>query len=163
MYFKKFIIIIVLSLSPVIAFSAPYLNVIDDISFGNLLGKTGSCELNAITNVIGNQSGNLCLYNETGTPGRYLIISSSNKVIRIKISTKTNSGDGIVFVPSGVYRVTGELDVVIVADQYQDIDTGDTGILEIKLGGALTAHLTLSLASTFSFTNLTGIDWNELP
>jgi hypothetical protein len=163
MYFKKFIVMAVLSLSPIIAFSDPYLNVIDDISFGSLLGKTGSCELNAITKVIDNQSGNLCLYNETGTPGRYLIVSSSNKVIRIRINTKTNSGDGIVFVPSGVYRVTGEVDIDIVADQYQDISTGTTGILEIKLGGALTAHLTLSLASTFSFTNLTGIEWNELP
>lgn len=163
MYVNKLIIIVVLLFSPIVAFSAPYLSALDDISFGELLGKNGSCELDATTNIIGNHTGSLCLYNKTGTPGRYLIVSSPDKIIRIRINTKTNSGDGITFIPSGVYRVTGEVDVAIVANQYQNIDTGTTGILEIKLGGVLAAQIELSLASTFTFTNMTGIDWNELP
>jgi len=163
MYIKKLIVVIVLLFSPIIAFAAPILSVINDISFGDVLGKTGSCELDAITTIIGNQTGSLCLYNQTGTPGRYLIVSSSNTIIRIRVNTKTNSGDGITFVPSGVYLVTGEADVTLLPNTYQDIDTGSTGILEIKLGGVLAASQELSFGTTYSFSNATGIDWNELP
>ncbi|TWX67483.1 hypothetical protein [Colwellia sp. C1TZA3] len=146
-----------------IALSAAYFSTLDELSFGELMGFPGSCEMDALTGDIGNQTGSFCLYDKKGTVGSYLIVSSAYKVISIKINRRMNSGDGITFIPSGVYQVSGEADIAILPDQLQNINTGDTGILHIKLGGSLRSNQALSFSSLFTFTNIAGIEWDELP
>jgi len=155
--------LLTLFIIPSIVWSAPYFSVLDEMSFGELLGFPGSCEMNGVTGVIGNPVGNLCLADKTGTVGSYMIVSSPNKIIRIKINRRFDDGNGIIFIPSGTYQVTGESDIEVIADQFQNIDTGDTGFLFIKLGGVLTASQKLNFATLYSLSNIVGIEWDELP
>lgn len=160
--FRAFYIFCVLLL-PFSAFCAPYLNTVNHIDFGDLLGFPGSCEMNGDTGVISNLTGNFCLPDKTGTPGLYIIVSSPNKIIRIRINSKANTGNGIRLTPSGIYEVTDEADVAIIPDQFQDIDTGSYGSVFIRLGGSISAAAPLSFGGSYPQTNVVGIEWNELP
>jgi hypothetical protein len=143
----------------------PYINEVQKLEFGELMGFTGSCSLAYDTKVLSDNGGSLCPFSKVryGEPGQYFIVANFNTDVEIRIASRNNDGDGIAYTPSGVYRVHGESDIAIIADSNQTVSSGTTGVITILLGGTLTVSSIKALGSTFNVTLEQGITFNELP
>jgi hypothetical protein len=143
----------------------PFMNIIHNADFGELLGLPGSCVLDHSTNEVTDAGGSLCPFADQryGEAGEYIIVATSNTNVTINISIRTDEGDGLNFVPSGVYQVNGESDISITATQDQTIFSGNTGVITIVMGGTLTASNTLAYNASYSIELENGISFNEVP
>jgi hypothetical protein len=136
-----------------------------ELEFGELMGFTGSCILAYDTKILSDNGGSLCPFPNVryGEPGEYLIVANFNTDLEIMIVSRPSDGDGISYTPAGIYRVHGEADTAIIADQNQTISSGTTGVITIILGGTLTLTSNKAFASLYTVTTEQGIIFNELP
>ncbi|WP_448567972.1 hypothetical protein [Thalassotalea ganghwensis] len=150
---------------PSYGFIEPYINVTQIIDYGELLPLTGICHIDHDTKEVIDIAGNVCPYPDTryGEPGRYMLVGNPNTNMSIKIASRLNPGDGMSFAPDGIYQVNGRADIAIVADQFQTVNTGDTGVITIIIGGSLTIHSNLSFNNSYRVDIAQGIVFNELP
>lgn len=164
--YKKLIFCIILCCFNVPGFAAvAYITEVNKVDFGELLGLAGSCHLDHSTKVVTDVGGSLCPFTTPplGEPGKYFIVADPFKQISIRIKNRPNTGDGLTYVPDGVYEVFGLADTAIISNQFQVIDSGATGVINIKLGGTLTSATSQSFNSVFSVVVTEGITFNELP
>lgn len=143
----------------------PYINQVQQLEFGELMGLPGSCSLDYDTKIVSDNGGSLCPYSNViyGEPGQYLVVANSNTDVEIIIASRENDGDGISYTPSGIYRVHGEADIAIIADTTQTISSGSTGVITIMLGGTLTLVSSKDYDSTYTVSIEQGITFNEVP
>ena len=150
-----------------ISFSAdlPYVNEVNVIHFGELLGLSGVCELDYDTKLLTSISGQLCPFMGTtyGEPGKYMIVASPYKQISIQVKSRINNGDGLTYIPSGAYRVFNEVDIAIIPNEFQTINSGSTGVITILIGGSLTSATNQDFNSSYRVDIISGIEFNELP
>ncbi|WP_158769196.1 hypothetical protein [Paraglaciecola sp. L1A13] len=142
----------------------PYLNTVQQLEFGELMGFTGSCSLDYDSKILTDNGGSLCPFSGVryGEPGKYLIVANFNADVEVQITSHTANGDGILYTPSGIFRVHGEPDIPIIADQKQTISSGTTGVITILLGGTLTLTANKAFDTTFTVTTEQGIIFNEV-
>ena len=135
----------------VFAYVEPYLTIIDELSFGELTGFSGTCSLDYQTKELSHVSGTLCPFSDgrKGTPGKFFLFGNPNTQISIRIKNKPNTGDGFSYTPSGVYSVSGFSDVAIISNTFQLVNTGNSGLIIINLGGTFTSAVQQSFNSTF--------------
>jgi hypothetical protein len=142
----------------------PYITLVDNLSFGEILGLPGSCYLAHDTKEVIDSAGSLCPAQESegGTPGKFILYANANKQVNIKIKNKINDGDGLSFTADGVYSVSGLPDITILPNQFQLIDTGSTGIIIITIGGTLTSSIQQNFSSSYNLNVIDGIEFFEL-
>jgi hypothetical protein len=143
----------------------PTLSIVKEISFGEIFGKSGICNLDYDTKVVSDLGGGLCPSFETklGVPGQYIITGNSGTSLVIHIKSRPDSGDGLTFTPSGIFEVYGQADIPILTNQDQVVPTGDTGVVTIRLGGTLRAIFDQSFNDSISIEMIEGITFNEQP
>jgi len=141
------------------AFITPYIIETRTLLFGEVIFIPGSCTMAHDTMVITNITAqNICV-DGIGSSGSYRIFANPNKQVQIKINSHINSGNGIVYVPSGILESDVE-SKNIIPDINETIDSGASGIINITLGGRLTINTILTPSSTNS--ELFNIDFTEL-
>jgi hypothetical protein len=142
----------------------PYFREIRTVNFGELVGLIGTCELDHVTNEISDGGGSLCPYTGTryGEAGKYEIVGNPNTNIKIRVSIITNQGDGLNFVPDGVYQVLGQPDTELIAAQDQTVFTGSTGVITILMAGTLISVSPQGYSSTYDIDFVNGITFDEV-
>ena len=138
-------------LYPLSVFAAitPYIIETKTLHFGDIIFIAGSCQMAYDTQVITNLTPQKICSNSTGTVGKYQVFANPNKLVQIKIKSHHDTGNGIVYVPSG------ELDsdfqtTLFIADINHTINSGTSGIIDITIGGRLTINNMLSSSSVYS-------------
>ena len=161
--------ILMTSVLATLVFSAsaaePVISILQELEFGELMGFTGSCSLDYDTKIVSDNGGSLCPFSDVryGEPGQYLVTVDVNVDVEIVIASRVSDGDGIFYTPTGVYRVFGEDDIPIIADQNQTVASGTTGVITIILGGTLTLTSNKALGSSYTVDIAQGIIFNEVP
>ena len=146
------------------AFSAT-INEVNNIDFGEILGLSGSCDLDWDTKITSDAGGQLCPSTNVnyGEPGKYVIVADPYTQFSIRIKNRINPGDGLSFYPDGVYRVFGESDINILQNQFQTVDSGATGVITIIIGGTLISAIDQNFNTPYNINISQGITYNELP
>jgi hypothetical protein len=167
---KKYAKGVMTSILMALVFSAsaadrPYINLLQQLEFGELMGFTGSCSLDYDTKIVSDNGGSLCPFSNVryGEPGRYQIVANFNTDVEIVIASRASDGDGILYTPTGIYKVHGVDDIAISANTNQTISSGTTGVITIILGGTLSLTSNKALGSTYTVDIEQGIIFNEVP
>lgn len=141
----------------------PSFSVVQEISFGQTLFIPGNCYLDPETGYVSDLPPSImCVATGTGKVGHYVIIANPNKQIRIKILQKNNDGDGFIFTPEGFIESDTHTEAITV-NVAQEINSGNSGVVDIFIGGQLYSTEEISPSSIFSFERTDGIEWEELP
>lgn len=165
-YFRLFALLsTVLVSSQLLCQEKPYLTKSKELDFGELLGFTGSCHLDFITKELTDNGGSLCPFSDQryGEPAHYIIVANPGSQVEFRIISYSNPTEGLSYIPEGIYEVNGLPDVTIVANQFQTIDSGDTGVISIFIGGTLSTSRAQSFNSSFLIEIEDGISFNEVP
>lgn len=143
----------------------PYVNKVQILDFGELLGLPGSCHLNFDTKVLSDLGGNLCPFNDQrfGEPLQYLVVADPNSQVEFRVISYSNSDQGLSYAPEGIYEVSGLADVPIIVNQFQTIDAGATGVINIIMGGTLTTSQPQSFNSSFLIEIEDGVSFEAVP
>jgi hypothetical protein len=143
----------------------PYLITSQILDFGELLGLTGTCHLDFDTKELTDMGGNLCPFNyqSYGEPARYIVVTDPGSQVEFRMVGLFSTSEGLSYVPEGVYVVSDLPDVPILVNQFQTIDSGDTGIINIHIGGTLTTLSAQSFNSNFLIYIEDGISFEAVP
>jgi hypothetical protein len=143
----------------------PFATEFEVLSFGTLLGLPGMCYLDVNTKELIDMGGHLCPFSEQvfGVPGRYTIEADPDVQIQIRIVNLARQSNGVSYRVAGIFRVVGLPDVDIMDNSFQTIDSGNTGIITILLGGTLTTADRLSFNSTFELPIEDWINFEQIP
>lgn len=122
---------------------------IQDINFMNVLFVPGSCNIHVDTNVL---SGGICAEGTggTGDVGHYRITADPGKTISILVSSKTDSGDGVIVTPSGKIKTDSAADVPFTADVTVNVNSGVSGEVNIYIAGTLTLTADKGFSTVYS-------------
>lgn len=146
------------------AISAPFLIELNTVDFNEILPISGSCDLDYDTGVISPVgSSQMCLPSPTGTPAHYRIVAAPNLNFNVRVNTRFNSiGDGMSFVPAG--KITSDInDITISPGATHVVNSGTSGVINIKFGGRLTLNTAFAANSQFEILNDPGLVWSEVP
>jgi len=117
---------------------------IQALRFGTVIPITGTCIMDYNTGIFTSDFNNTCP-TIIGSTGQYKISADANTLVRITPYTFTYAGNLFTFTPSG--EVTNGVDTkVLTPNNATVIDSGSTGLIDMKIGGTLkvTAPLTTS-------------------
>lgn len=142
----------------------PYINKVQILDFGELLGLPGSCRLDFDTKELSDLGGNLCPFSDQrfGEPLRYLVVADPNSQVEFRVISYLNPAQGLSYAPEGIYEVSGLADVPIIVNQLQTIDAGATGVINIIMGGTLTTSQPQSFNSSFFIEIEDGISFEPV-
>jgi hypothetical protein len=142
--------------------AAPYVVESSSTSFGGkIIPQTGACEMAYDTSILTNTAGNVCTTGLRGNRGHFKVFATPNTTVRIVVRPHNDSGDGVVFFPSGVIFSDSSAPIDFVESATTNIDSGASGIVEIYVGGVLTLVSKPNTSTTYNFTN--EIDFSENP
>lgn len=143
----------------------PYLITSQILEFGELLGLIGTCHLDFDTKELSDMGGRLCpfSYQRYGEPARYTVVAEPGSQIEFRMIGLFSTSEGLSYEPEGVYVVNDLPDVPIQVEKFQTIDSGDTGIINIHIGGTLTTLRAQSFNSTFIIQIEDGISFEVAP
>lgn len=138
-------------------------SVIDDIDFGTIFFKQGICDMDPATGALTNVTGiNTCEESSKGTVGSYVITTSPNVTVTVKLLQRNDAGDGLIFEPTGKMRnISQEVDVPAGIDV--QISSGSTGVVRLFVGGRLRLAQDMLPANTYTFSQPVGIEWSITP
>jgi hypothetical protein len=142
--------------------SEPDFFTLQSNNFRSLLPITGSCEIDEVTEQIFDISGSrICSQNLIGNIGEFEIHATPNKTIDIKILQRTPvDNDGITFTPKG--KLISDVQTVNILPSYlHQINSGASGIVEIKLAGQLYITKSLVAGASYNLIMLDGIEFSE--
>lgn len=160
---KRYLVLAIVLISHRVM-AAPFLVTVSQLDFGQTLPIAGSCEMDYLTGAITPLSGSqMCLPTTEGTIAHYRIISAPNTDINITVYRRYSENlDGVTFIPIG--KLTSDVDDFdIVTGQLFTVNSGSSGVIDIKYGGQFT------LANEFTPNNQhtvlidPGLVWEEAP
>lgn len=136
-----------------------YIMKVQDIDYKNVLFVPGSCSIHVDTNVL---TGGICAEGSgaVGDVGHYRIVADPGKTLSITVSSKTDSGDGVIVTPSGKIKTDSAADVPFTADVTVNVNSGVLGEVNIYIAGTLT--LTTDKAATTVYSVGYEIEFIEL-
>lgn len=114
-----------------------YIVKIQDLDFIDVLPVAGDCNIHVDTGIL---TGSLCAGGSgaIGNVGHYRITADPGKTITITIRSKSDTGDGVIVMPSGKIKTDSAADVIFSADSAVNIDSGVSGEIHIYIAGRLT-------------------------
>jgi len=111
---------------------------IQELSFGDLVPKSGTCSLNEHTGKLLSNVDHLCV-DTTGIMSIYKFKTTPNTQVIIRIKTRTPfNGDGVQFKPKCYVKMTDIIKQSCFADIKATVYSNDIGELELFVGGDLT-------------------------
>jgi hypothetical protein len=141
----------------------PTFNVVQEIKFGSLILSTGSCRMIPSTGaLISFQGMFLCDLPSESQVGKYTIIANPNKQVQVKMLPNLDNDDGYEFNARVNMVSDSEQKVIFNTTDFVEINSGDSGMINIDVGGDLTVYSLLPSGQTFNFTYEPAIEWNEL-
>lgn len=143
----------------------PYLIISQKLDFGELLGLTGTCHLDAETKEVTDLGGSFCpfIYQRYAEPAHYIIVADPGSQVEFRINTYSNLSNGLNYIPEGIYKVSGLSDVPMLINQFQTINSGSTGVINIRMGGTLTTSRAQSFNTNFLIEIVDGISFEHVP
>ncbi|AEP30356.1 hypothetical protein [Brumicola nitratireducens] len=141
----------------------PTFNIVQTIKFGTVLPATGSCLMHPETaELFAFQGEFICAISESAQNGIYTIIANPNKDIEIKVTPSLDDGAGIMFNPRVQLESDTERKYILNNNNFVIIDSGDSGIVNLFLGGELSISEIFAFDQTISFNFVDAIEWNEI-
>lgn len=120
---------------------------LQELRFGIVIPITGQCEMNFNTGAFTSDFNNTCP-DKLGSPGQYKIRADKNTLVRITPYTFTYAGNLFTFTPSG--EVSNGIETKILnANNATIIDSGPTGLIDMKIGGNLNVALPLTTSNSY--------------
>ncbi|WP_158968169.1 hypothetical protein [Paraglaciecola sp. L3A3] len=143
----------------------PTFNLVQEINFGKLTLSTGSCRmLPADGRIIAFEGTFLCdLPSEGRQVGKYTIIANPNKQVQVRFKRILDDDNGYRFNPRMHLISDVSQKVIFDTTEYVQINSGDSGIINIDVGGDLTVYELIPPGQTINFVFDDAIAWNELP
>lgn len=121
--------------------------IIQPLRFGEVVPIIGSCEMDFNNGSFTPDFNNTCPA-KLGSPGQYKIIVEKNTLVRITPFTFTYAGNLFTFTPSG--EVTNGVETkALVPNNATIIDSGSTGIIDMKVGGLLNVTVPLTTSNSY--------------
>ena len=141
----------------------PTFKVVQEIKFGNLILSTGSCRMSPADGRVSSfQGAFLCELPGEVQLGKYTIIANRDTQVQVKMLPNLDNGDGYTFnVWVGLVSDVAQA-VILDNTEFVEINSGDSGIININVGGTLSVYSMLPAGQTFNFTYFPAIEWNEL-
>ena len=141
----------------------PVFGANDEIYFGAMLFIQGNCTMSHVDGSFSNiNPAMMCGASGKGTPGHYSIVAEPNRMVSIKIIQRDNQGDGLLFVPTGELISDVET-LAITPGTDQEINSGVSGVVDIRVGGSLYVLSPLSPGVDYQLEVSKGIEWSVLP
>ena len=141
----------------------PTFNIVQTIKFGTVLPATGSCLMHPETaELFAFQGEFICALSESAQNGIYTIIANPNKDIAIRFTPNLDDGAGIIFNPRVQLESDTERKYILNNNNFVLIDSGDSGIVNLFLGGELSISEIFAFDQTISFDFVDAIEWNEI-
>ena len=157
------IVILNLLLLPFFSVAEPFLTSTKQLDFGTILGRTGSCYLDAVTEYLTPLSGSFCpSWQQKGTRAEHIIHGDPNTTIRIKFKIVDIAEDNLYYTPDGIFVVSGSPNVPINVNTYHEINTGPSGVITMYVGGTLRSTIDYPSSYIYSHSFVNGIEWNVL-
>lgn len=137
MKFSSFILAVLFGLFANLAEAETYVIPMSELDFSDFLPITGSCTMDLNGNVEDMPGSQMCIASDVGKIAQYRIIARSNINVNIQVNTRTpQDGDGLTFTPIG--KLTSDVaDIDIVPGQVHIVNSGTSGIIDIKFGGQI--------------------------
>jgi len=141
----------------------PTFNFVQDIEFGTVLPTTGSCLMHPETAELFAYSGEfICSISEEAQNGIYTIIANPNKEIQVRFTPNLDDGSGIMFNPRVQMESDTERKYIVNNISFVSINSGDSGIVNLYLGGELTITTVFSFERIIPFNFVDAIEWDEI-
>lgn len=143
----------------------PTFNLVQEINFGPLTLSTGSCRmLPSDGRIIAFEGSFLCDLPSNNTQvGKYTIIANPNKQVQVRFSRILDDGNGYRFNPRMNLVSDSNQTVIFNTTEFVQINSGDSGIININVGGDLTVYELIPPGQTINFVFENAIQWDELP
>ncbi|KMT66568.1 hypothetical protein [Catenovulum maritimum] len=125
------------------------LTQVQNLSFGSLVPKSGSCEMDPSNGQI-ILGASFCLRNSK--QGQYQLISGANERFRIRIYTSVDADYDIAFEQKFILSNDYGTSIDGIAGVAEEIITGSDGIINIDIGGILNINETIPAALSISFS-----------
>ena len=161
----KFVFFIILSF-PYEALTAPIFLKVSDLDFDQVTPKYGECEMDFDTGVITDRfASTLCAYSSTGTPAQFRLFGAINQSYDIQVTELYIDGTG-----GYSFDMSGEASsdiqtVTVVEGSYVTINSGSSGIIDIKVGGILSINSDAGLTGgqDYAVEEVISVGWRETP
>ncbi len=141
----------------------PTFSVNQEINFGSVILTTGSCSMIPTTGALTYYQGMfICEFPKGAQNGSYTITANPNKIVQIKMKPNLDNGNGYMFNPKASVFSDVQQKVIYNNNDFVEINSGDSGIINIYLGGDLTVYNNIPSGQTINFTFDEAIEWNEL-
>ena len=143
--------ILLLFLVPCVGYSAdtfPFI-VVDEFKFGNIVPRPGKCVMAHDTGLFTNDISHICP-SRIGRPGFYYIVVPKNSLMRVTLRTFTHPDHYYTFTPAGEINNRHGTKKQMVAETTTIIDSGDDGVLEMRVAGTLDVLSPLSPSTDYS-------------
>ena len=126
-----------------------FITKIQNLDFIDVIPVIGNCDINVDTSIL---SGTSCAggASPTGDVGHYRITADPGKAITITINSKSDTGDGVIVLPSGKIKTDSAADVVFSADTAVNVNSGVSGEIDIYIAGRLTFTARKSFSTSYS-------------
>ena len=137
----------------------PALSVVTSLSFGNLIPKSGYCEISPLTGQV-SSANKLCVGSES--LGHYRILSTPNTNMRIIFHEDVNPSTNVTYTPKArLVNNIGNTTNAFIPGINTYFDTGTDGYIDIYVGGILSVPQSLGSFTGYS-VDLT-IDYIHTP
>jgi len=121
--------------------------IVQSLRFGTVTPITGTCIMNYNTGMFTSDFNNTCP-TIIGSTGQYKISADANTLVRITPYTFTYASNLFTFTPSG--EVTNGIDTkILTPNNATVIDSGSTGIIDMKVGGTLKVMSPLTTSNSY--------------
>ena len=135
--------------------------IVDEFKFGAIVpNKIGSCIMAFDTGLFTNDFTHLCPA-RPGTPGFYYIVAPKNTLMRVTLPTYTHPDNYYSFVPKGEINNRDGVKKTVNANTTAIIDSGTSGVLELRVGGTL--NVLSHLSPSTDYTKLLTVDIEATP
>lgn len=142
--------------------ASPIFLKVNDVEFGELLPTSGRCQMDATTGAISDvASSNICSHTVSGTPATYRLFGVPNTLYEFRVNQLISAGEnGFSFTPQGVVVSDAESKPTVTGS-YVSVDSGTTGIVDVKVGGVFSILYTANLegGTDYLVEDVISVEW----
>ena len=121
--------------------------ILQPIKFGKVLPIIGRCEMSFETGIFSSDLSNTCPV-LNGRPGEYRIVAPRNTLVRITPYTFTYAVNMFTFTAKGKVS-NSTVTKFFTANNATIIDSGATGVIDMKIGGILNVMSPLTTSNSY--------------